>query len=85
MTVSAAPLQKEIYFHNPMMKGMTNYFPLAGSRWARPGGGRGSSKGGGGDVCALINPYYSASRDPTVSLRKLADAFNDTLRLTGGR
>lgn len=47
MTVSAAPLQKEIYFHNPMMKGMTNYFPLAGTGWARPGdGGGGAAKGG---------------------------------------
>lgn len=86
MTVSAAPLQKEIYFHNPMMKGMTNYFSLTGTRWARPGGGRGSSERGR-NVCARINPYYSASHDRTVTLRKLADAFNDpiALRLTGGR
>lgn len=32
MTVSAAPLQKEIYSHNPMMKGMTNYFPCIGTQ-----------------------------------------------------
>lgn len=50
MTVSAAPLQKEIYFHNPMMKGMTNYFPLTGTRWARPAGERGSSEKGVGGV-----------------------------------
>lgn len=80
-----------------MMKGMTNYFPLAGTRWARPAGERkrrrrGGGVGGGGgggvvNVCAPINPHYSASHDRTVTLRKLAAAFNDTIaqRLTGGR
>lgn len=43
--------------------------------------------GWGVNVCALINPHYSASHDPTVTLSKLAGAFNDTiaLRFTGGR
>ena len=70
MTVSAAPLQKEIYSHNPMMKGMTNYFPCIGTRCLNQGeaSGRKRKRGAGGKdkkvfVCAHTHTYYSASNN----------------------
>lgn len=49
MTVSAALLQKEIYSHNPVMKGMANYFPCIGTHCLNHGkaSGRKRKRGSG--------------------------------------
>lgn len=50
MTVSTSLLQKEIYSHNPMMKGMANYFPCIGTHCLYEGqaNGRKRKRGAGG-------------------------------------
>lgn len=72
MTVSAAPLQKEIYSHNPMMKGMTNYFPCIGTHCLNRGeasGRKEEAKSGrkkkktGECLCVHMRTYHSASNN----------------------
>lgn len=78
MGVSAALLQKEIYSHNPMMKGMTNYFPCTGTYCQNQGRASGRKEAWRRrkrqeSVCVYTHSLLSRQKQPVI-LHKLPNA-----------